>query len=387
MIQLGEWLEAFIAPNISYWQLKKLAHEAINILNIDLQLDDSDLTLQISKEIESLPEEQREKYIDPEQHHEVFLRPKSHEEEMPASEADKDEPSLHPLQGSSSIEIDSVTYHIIHTIDFAFNLIHDKEWEASLKPVADPVENFLEKYDHCVNLALTTYTEVSGEPHNDLIIPTLYEEAEYGVKTTHIWAQGFEDYFDQSQELKELIGEYEKLSKPYDIVKLKKWPSKIESKIFRPYQLRPVIKHLLSGIANYSKDWDYCIKYIKENESELYIKTLIVRYNLPLIRNLDTLYSELVERPAFKEGTIKIIRHFSQSHNDCFLYGLPTVFPWAVVVSRIFYDFFLLGGEDYMNTCQQCGRFNITHRKGRKKFCSDTCRLDHFKGKKQQPTD
>ncbi|WLE95200.1 MAG: hypothetical protein QTN59_10925 [Candidatus Electrothrix communis] len=72
MIQLGEWLEAFIAPNISYWQLKKLAHEAINILNIDLQLDDSDLTLQISKEIESLPEEQREKYIDPEQHHEVF---------------------------------------------------------------------------------------------------------------------------------------------------------------------------------------------------------------------------------------------------------------------------------------------------------------------------
>ncbi len=49
-------------------------------------------------------------------------------------------------------------------------------------------------------------------------------------------------------------------------------------------------------------------------------------------------------------------------------------FPWRIAVSRAFFDFLLLGGQDYFLFCEYCGKFTVIKRKGRKKFCSDICR-------------
>jgi hypothetical protein len=54
--------------------------------------------------------------------------------------------------------------------------------------------------------------------------------------------------------------------------------------------------------------------------------------------------------------------------------GLPPILDWAAIVSRIFFDFLLLGGQDYFTFCEYCGRFTAIQRRGRKRFCSDICR-------------
>ncbi|MCI5210113.1 MAG: hypothetical protein D3910_15260 [Candidatus Electrothrix sp. ATG2] len=47
---------------------------------------------------------------------------------------------------------------------------------------------------------------------------------------------------------------------------------------------------------------------------------------------------------------------------------------WYSVISRMLLDFLLLGGQQYCGFCKHCEKFFIAERKGRKKFCSDSCR-------------
>lgn len=53
-------------------------------------------------------------------------------------------------------------------------------------------------------------------------------------------------------------------------------------------------------------------------------------------------------------------------------------FLWNAALSHIFFDFLFLGGQDYFGFCDQCGKFFFAQRKGRKKFCSDRCRLASY---------
>ncbi len=53
--------------------------------------------------------------------------------------------------------------------------------------------------------------------------------------------------------------------------------------------------------------------------------------------------------------------------------------PIEVLFCRIFIDFLMLGGLEYYGFCKQCDNFFLTQRKGRKKFCSDSCRVEHFR--------
>ena len=75
-------------------------------------------------------------------------------------------------------------------------------------------------------------------------------------------------------------------------------------------------------------------------------------------------------------------------YSDSELWGdsPPHVFPvkkltllggelyWYSVISRMLLDFLLLGGQQYCGFCKHCDQFFIAERKGRKKFCSDSCR-------------
>ena len=55
-------------------------------------------------------------------------------------------------------------------------------------------------------------------------------------------------------------------------------------------------------------------------------------------------------------------------------YRLPSIFPWGPVAAKYFFDFLLLGGQEYFILCKHCKRFTVVQRKGKKKFCSDICR-------------
>jgi len=55
-------------------------------------------------------------------------------------------------------------------------------------------------------------------------------------------------------------------------------------------------------------------------------------------------------------------------------YGLPVYLNVPALISRVFLDFFIKGGQQYFGYCANCKRFMIVHRKGRKRSCSDLCR-------------
>jgi len=90
----------------------------------------------------------------------------------------------------------------------------------------------------------------------------------------------------------------------------------------------------------------------------------------------------LVERiiEIFNEVSI---RYEIKSHEFCAVTRLPKSFefPWKPVLVRIFIEFLRNGGEGYFGFCEYCDNFFTVQRKGRKKFCSDICRVNASKAK------
>ena len=54
-----------------------------------------------------------------------------------------------------------------------------------------------------------------------------------------------------------------------------------------------------------------------------------------------------------------------------------TEWCYKIVLSNIFFEFLLLGGQDHFKFCEYCGAFTVIRRKDSKKFCSDRCRAHH----------
>ncbi len=78
-----------------------------------------------------------------------------------------------------------------------------------------------------------------------------------------------------------------------------------------------------------------------------------------------------------EEGAYKTMTFDSPTCEYTSLGDGYSLFPWGPVVSKILIDFLFLGGQDYYLFCEQCDRFAVIRRKGRKKFCSDLCRTTH----------
>lgn len=57
---------------------------------------------------------------------------------------------------------------------------------------------------------------------------------------------------------------------------------------------------------------------------------------------------------------------------------------YLIILSRILFDFLILGGQKYYILCEYCGRFTVIRRKGRKKYCSDICRTNHGREKRSE---
>ena len=88
----------------------------------------------------------------------------------------------------------------------------------------------------------------------------------------------------------------------------------------------------------------------------------------PTTPSLFTAYSKITTALKITPGGVKKVNIFTNGD-----------FLWTPVLSHIFFNFLFLGGQNYFGFCQHCDRFFVSQRKGRKKFCSDKCRLDHFR--------
>ena len=95
---------------------------------------------------------------------------------------------------------------------------------------------------------------------------------------------------------------------------------------------------------------------------------------------IEKLYSRVGERILVSPNGCKKVRvlltnkNREENEKQPFTNNDNQYLPFDTIVSRIFFEFLILGGQDYYGYCEYCKSFYIAERKGRKKFCSDVCR-------------
>jgi hypothetical protein len=92
-------------------------------------------------------------------------------------------------------------------------------------------------------------------------------------------------------------------------------------------------------------------------------------------------YNDITDYLSINNDIVSINRCIIDHHfpkNDNSYASVPII----KIFSNIFLDFLLLGGQDYYGFCEYCDKFFVVQRKGRKKFCSDICRVNSNKQKK-----
>ena len=88
-------------------------------------------------------------------------------------------------------------------------------------------------------------------------------------------------------------------------------------------------------------------------------------------------YAWLSERLSVSPDGVKKNLAFSNDNGLSAPKNSPTAFPWDIAISRVFFDFLFLGGQDYYGFCEWCGNFFVSKRKLKKIYCSDNCRASH----------
>jgi hypothetical protein len=83
---------------------------------------------------------------------------------------------------------------------------------------------------------------------------------------------------------------------------------------------------------------------------------------------------KLQEKYTVSEGKLISTRSFGKENR----FGH---FQWDIAIPTIFFKFLELGGQEYYGFCEHCDRFFTIKRKGRKKYCSDICRVHSNKAK------
>ncbi len=154
------------------------------------------------------------------------------------------------------------------------------------------------------------------------------------------------------------------------------WINFCQKKIARVLDMQITVKSAFQLIANGNRPWAHCLADNFKEKKHYYGKHLH--------RELAIGYNGLAEELNITKDGPKIKIVFRSSYSDCYSNFLhPSVFPWDVAASRIFFDFLLLGGQEYFLFCKHCGKFTVIRRKGRKKFCSDICRTNY--GREKNP--
>lgn len=111
------------------------------------------------------------------------------------------------------------------------------------------------------------------------------------------------------------------------------------------------------------------------------------KFDFQVATSFDSLYSQIGEKLIVgPNGYSKVNVLLTCHENNKITVSMTTApnepLPFNVFISRIFFDFLLMGGQEYYVYCAHCGKFIVAQRKGRRKTCSDACRLALFHKKK-----
>ncbi len=176
---------------------------------------------------------------------------------------------------------------------------------------------------------------------------------------------------------------------------------------------------ILKSIFKAKQPWHFSLDKILHDREELKESNIVYGYKMELFRgsktavytasekqgaamassDLHRLYSNIGERLILTEkGYVKKKVLLGCELNPLIFNGKPVEqkgrvisvlttpddrpLPFDSFIARILFDFLLMGGQDYFSYCSNCGRFIVSQRKGRRKTCSDTCRLALFHKKK-----
>lgn len=123
---------------------------------------------------------------------------------------------------------------------------------------------------------------------------------------------------------------------------------------------------ILKALQNASDSWETALPAIVENEKDLIAKAAM---QLNVIEGVGGIVSQY----KLIDGALRKVHVFITANDDP-----RPIFLWNVATTRIFFKFLEHGGQKHYAFCERCVNFTLVLRKGRKRFCSDLCRvLEH----------
>jgi len=150
---------------------------------------------------------------------------------------------------------------------------------------------------------------------------------------------------------------------------------------------REIVEDIIK-CQNFSTREETKIKYMELFQKLNVIDDDLVNAFCPLdAHRIDTLYSNIGEKIVLQENNFQKIHVLLGTSQKGEIISMTTTpsnkkLPFSILASRIFFDFLLMGGQEYYTYCANCGKFIVSQRKGRRKTCSDTCRLALYHKKK-----
>lgn len=140
------------------------------------------------------------------------------------------------------------------------------------------------------------------------------------------------------------------------------------------FQVKVDVKRILRSISVFPIPWD-ALFYEFEKISQVpmgqrtldQIKTYDAIDQTHSFNRIRASYSRLSEYLNLSATGLVKERRFSDFYAKHCL-------PFDVLASRILMDFLLMGGDKYFGFCEHCDKFFVIQRRGRKKYCSDSCR-------------
>ncbi len=185
--------------------------------------------------------------------------------------------------------------------------------------------------------------------------------------------KGYKDDWDKISEELELS---KKESNQEEITRIKKEEIRCFFKydILNMMKMREDLNFLLKKINDSGIPWEILLADLAQEEEKAFDENKPTK---KVIGRFMAGYSSLAEVFIRRDNKFIKTRTFNDGgyyQNFGEIYEGFYDFDTTCVISNIFLDFLVLGGQDYFLFCNNCGRFTAIKRKGRKKYCSDVCR-------------
>ena len=330
IMEMGEWLETFLQPDLEPWRYRELAIDAIKQLNLNSKISENDLSLRCIEKIE-------------------FLKPESKKAFMNVAR--------------SLISFDAASEILKERNDEWGILSLTKEIDLKLKDDFEEAKrNFLDVVDRQVENELKELEEKRAKgiyrfrPLSE-VAGTIKGFAE-GLDNTRKNDNNF-----QSAAKKLLMAGFQSDEFSGTIREI------VIDVMIEPFKLKSALTSLFKVFSKSNIPWWERYKLEKQKKPENETR------EEKCFRILKNSYSDIVDSISIDNGPPAIVRSFSIAYESIFAkVGIPNIFPWKIIASRMMFDFLLYGGQDYYGFCEYCDKFFLIQRKGRKKYCSDVCR-------------